>query len=677
MKILILIFVFIVFTIPLHANEKGSEKSNISPTKLDAVKKKLLLKYGESQRFRIAGGVDRVAAVWWEKDGNESDFETFCLENFIADEKNLDQTFLRIERNFEVVNGFTHQINRTLSAPTVLNLGDPLKIDSYFSKVKPQIDYFKNKLAFFIRLNFPHFTLEDKIKHGTGWDRKQWAMVRIGDMFESRIPEEVNNDPDDSSLERRRYFNTYFFYMNRMLTPDRRLLFPDELRLNSHHGLREEIRAQYINSDGFQRQELIYNIILRIIDQSTPVNIINNQDYYWDPQNNLLFTAEGGKYTPIPFESEGNRRYYHFLQAVNRKKKNDPYHPQKPTVMQRTFERSQLPEDRVVQILTAVMSSPEARDVAQLIQKRIGRKLRPYDMWYNGFQAQGTWSEKELNKMLKQKYPTPKSFEDDIVNILLRLGFSEERANFLRTHIAVDPVSTGGHASGAAMRGDKAHLRTVFQNDGLDYKGYRIGMHELGHCVASNLSLYEIDYYFLRGLPTSSFHEGIADLFAYRNIKAQGLGSEDPLEKYMNTLAIFWYVYEKCGNAYTDIKVWHWLYENPQPTADDLKEAVITIAKDVWNQYYAPVFGVKDSPILSIYNHMVSGSLYLYNYALGNISLLQLEDFLLNKDLEKELVRICSTGSLTPDLWIQKAVGSQFSAKPLLKATRAALQFIK
>ena len=74
---------------------------------------------------------------------------------------------------------------------------------------------------------------------------------------------------------------------------------------------------------------------------------------------------------------------------------------------------------------------------------------------------------------------------------------------------------------------------------------------------------------------------------------------------------------------------------------------------------------------------MVSGSLYLYNYALGNTSLLQLEEYLQGKNLEDELVRFCATGRLTPDLWMQTAVGEEFSAAPLLSATRDALAVIK
>ncbi|HOT28994.1 MAG TPA: hypothetical protein PLU72_12475 [Candidatus Ozemobacteraceae bacterium] len=47
-----------------------------------------------------------------------------------------------------------------------------------------------------------------------------------------------------------------------------------------------------------------------------------------------------------------------------------------------------------------------------------------------------------------------------------------------------------------------------------------------------------------------------------------------------------------------------------------MKEAVITIAKDVWNAYYAPVFGIKDSTVLGIYSHMLAYPLYLSDYPL-------------------------------------------------------------
>jgi hypothetical protein len=658
------------------AETDENEKPIITPEFKAGVQAKMLSKYGDSHKIRIDSGVERMASLWWAKDGSQEEFENFCLDNFIVEPELLDKTFHKIEKNFEVIRGHTHQINRFLEAPIVLDLGEPLGIDDFFCKSTPKTDYFDNKLAFFVVLNFPNYSLEDKVHLGKQWDRRQWAAARIGDMFTTRLPTSVKDDESDDSVERQRYFSRYYFYMDRLLTEDQQKLFPEKLRLNCHNGLRGEIRAQYSNRRGLVRQKMIYRVMLRIIDQSIPKVVVNNQELYWEPGTNLVFEEKDDSYHPVSFEPEKNERYRHFLNAVRKKQKLDPYYPKSPSAIQRTFDDRQIPEQEVEQLLVSVLNSAQVGKVARLIEQRIGRKLMPFDIWYNGFQAQGKWSERELDRILLEKYPTPKAFQDDIPRILMHLGFTEARAKFLGAHIVVDPVRVGGHASGAEMRGDNAHLRTVFQKEGLNYKGYRIGMHELGHCVADNLSLYGTDYYFLNGLPTSAFHEGIADLFAYRNIVALGLDNQNSLEKYMNTLAIFWYVYEKSGVALTDIKVWRWLYEHPEATPDQLKQAVITIAKDVWNQYFAPAFGIKDSPVLSIYNHMVSGSLYLYNYALGNISLLQLEEYIKGKDLETELVRICKFGRLTPDLWMQKAVGAKLSSDPLLKATNEALNYI-
>ena len=79
------------------------------------------------------------------------------------------------------------------------------------------------------------------------------------------------------------------------------------------------------------------------------------------------------------------------------------------------------------------------------------------------------------------------------------------------------------------------------------------------------------------------------------------------------------------GVSLVDMQVWKWLYDNPKATKEQLKETVVKAAIDVWNQYYAPVFGVKDSPILAIYSHMIDNPLYLSNYPVGHLIDFQLE----------------------------------------------------
>ena len=61
--------------------------------------------------------------------------------------------------------------------------------------------------------------------------------------------------------------------------------------------------------------------------------------------------------------------------------------------------------------------------VASLIEKRIGRKLEPFDIWYAGFSDNKDYDRDQLDKMLREKYPTPMSFQQDIPNMLRRVGF--------------------------------------------------------------------------------------------------------------------------------------------------------------------------------------------------------------------------------------------------------------
>jgi oligoendopeptidase F len=127
------------------------------------------------------------------------------------------------------------------------------------------------------------------------------------------------------------------------------------------------------------------------------------------------------------------------------------------------------------------------------------------------------------------------------------------------------------------------------------------------------------------------------------------------------------------GVSLVDIGIWKWLYANPGANPESLKEAVNNIAKDIWNRYYAPVLGMKDQPILAIYSHMVNSPLYLPNYAYGHIIEFQLTDYLKDKDFAGEVERMYSLGRLTPQQWMQDAVGSRISVQPILNTINEAL----
>ncbi|RPI24874.1 MAG: hypothetical protein EHM61_15935 [Acidobacteria bacterium] len=656
--------------------------SMISPEKTRSVIDKMTAKFGTEHKARIENGAVRVGELWRKEDGSEKDYEDFCLTEFIADPAGLDKTFSRLEKNFEVLQGHLHQISRALREPLDLDIGPPLPIDHMFAKYSPfahlEEDFFGNKIAFVMILNFPYFTLDQKLSLGENWDRKQWAYAKLGDMFTSRVPADVRQKRSAISVEADNYVSEYNVYMGNLLTADQKTLFPPDLKLISHWGIRDELKAQYAKPDGLERQRIIYRVMQRIIDQSIPKIVVNNDKYRWAPEPNLVYEKRNAGLEKVTSEPEKQVRYEQLLNKFKAEQMLDPYVPKAPTLIERRFnEDRQIPEKEVEKLLLAVVSSPLRQKVAQLIEKRLGRKLEPFDIWYDGFKARGAQAPEELDRIVRQKYPEVTAFQADLPKILQKLGFAGETAEFLSRHIVVDPARGSGHATGAEMRDDKAHLRTR-ATGGLNYKGYNIALHEMGHTVEQVFSLNRIDYYFLRGVPNTAFTEAFAFVFQDRDLDVLGIPSPGREERdALKALDTFWATYEIGGVALVDMKVWRWMYENPKTDPQQLRDAVMRIAREVWNEHYAPVFGVRDVPILAIYSHLIDGAMYLPDYPIGHIISFQIESYLKGKNLGVEMERMCRLGCLTPSLWMEQAVGTPLSTQPLLQAAEQAVGRVK
>lgn len=108
-----------------------------------------------------------------------------------------------------------------------------------------------------------------------------------------------------------------------------------------------------------------------------------------------------------------------------------------------------------------------------------------------------------------------------------------------------------------------------------------------------------------------------------------------------------------------------------------MKEAVLTIAREIWNLYYADVFGKNDETLLAIYSHMIDNPLYLSAYPIGHIIDFQIERQLAGKDFANEVERLFAQGRLTPDLWLRRGVGGPLSVKPLLEASAGAITVLQ
>jgi hypothetical protein len=349
-------------------------------------------------------------------------------------------------------------------------------------------------------------------------------------------------------------------------------------------------------------------------------------------------------------------------------KDTDPYNPEMNTAIMRKFSlEMEISQEEVEELFDSYLKSPQLLKIGALIKERLGRDLKPYDIWYDGFKTRSTIPEDLLTAKTSALYPNPEAFKARMPAILEKMGWSPERASYLASKIVVDPARGSGHAWGAGMKGSVSHLRTRILDKGMDYKGYNIAVHEFGHTVEQTITLYDVDYYMMSGVPNTAFTEAMAYVFQNRDLKLLGMKDENPDKGKMETLDAAWSLMEIMGVGMVEMKFWKWLYQNPGATPVQLKERVLNIALETWNQYFAPVIGVKDSPLLAIYSHMVNDPLYLPNYSYGHVIQFQIEEYLKDKNLTVEIDRMLKQGHLTPQQWMVGAVGSRISVEPLLK----------
>jgi hypothetical protein len=647
----------------------------------------LLAKYGAQQRERIERGLHQVAEFWRAEDGDAAAFEEFVRTNFAGDQASLDTMFNRFQSLLEQLDGHMHEINRAFNQQSDLDLGPVLPFDETFAGYDPSAhvldDFFNNKLAFTVLLKFPLTTLDERLKNGPNWTRRQWAETRLAQRFDKRIPADVNLAIAQAAAASGQYISQYNLWMYHLTDPQGQRLFPPKMRLLSHWNLRDEIKANYSEGQaGLPKQRMIQQVMERIVTQTIPQIVINNPAVDWNPFSNEVkpaaakdsdaTTTEGRAITNAP---EPDTRYAVLLKDFHASRKADPYSPTAPSLIDRRFQEDrEIPEARVKAMLEQVLGSPLAAQTAKLIQTRLGRPLEPFDIWYNGFRPGSKYTEAQLDEMVAKKYPTAEAYQKDIPNLLVKLGFSPDRAQYVANNIIVDPARGSGHAMGSQMRSEKAHLRTRVEKTGMNYKGFNIAVHEMGHNVEQTFSLNDNDYTLLQGVPNTAFTEALAFVFQGHDLELLGLPAPDAKSQAEKTLNDFWSTYEIAGVALVDMSVWHWMYDHPQATPKQLDAATVQISKDIWNHYYAPIFHKNDVVLLGIYSHMIDSFLYLPDYPIGHMIAFQIEEQMKKAGaIGPEFERMAKMGRITPDLWMERATGRPVGPEALLEATKQAL----
>ena len=636
-------------------------------------------RYGDAASQRFLRSVPQAAALWTSQDGTPEEFQQFCLDHFVADSASLAAMAQQLQANLESLWGCFNKISVDLKLPLHVVGPEPTALDEMFGGFDPSAhfddDMYQQKIAFVVVLNFPFYSLDEKDSLGPQWSRQQWAYARLGDLFTSRVPAECNQHLANQLAAADNYISNYNIMMGHLRDDNGNALFPD-MALITHWGLRDELKTHYNEGDsGLMKQRMIYQVMRRIIDQSIPQCVINNDQYEWYPYANKVM--QQGK--EVKLESEPDTRYQYFLDNFHAMQQVDRYNPMYPTAIARAFNRDmEVSYEEIEQLFTTFCSSPMVAQVAKLIEQRLGRKLEPFDIWYDGFKSRSTINEDELTAKTQRLYPDRQAFATQgMPSILRQLGFSKEKADFICSHVTVDPSRGAGHAWESNMRSDNARLRTRIGENGMDYKGYNIAVHEFGHNVEQTITLHDVDNYIMKGVPNTAFTEALAFVFQTRDLDFLGYKDNQADKDALMTLDIFWGCYEIMGVSLVDMYSWHWLYAHPNATVAELKEQVTAIAQQVWNKYYAPILGEKDSPILAIYSHMIDSPLYLPNYPYGHIIEFQLEQQLKGKVVADEIQRIYPVGRLTPQNWMRHAVGSEVSTQPLLEAAAEAIKELK
>lgn len=644
----------------------------------------------EADSAMVVRGAEQVAALWNESDGTEADYLALVSQSYAASHEAKEQLYNRMAFILEQCGQSADMLNNTLQEPTtLLGKGEPTQVDWIISGYSPMAhfaeDMFANKIAHICVLNFPHYTLEEKNALGKNWSRQEWAYARMGDVFSNRVPGSVVANYSQALSEAENYIAGYNIMMHSLRNEQGEPLWTEPMALLSHWNLRDELKSNYAAGDeamrrlGKEKQEMIYQVMLRIIRQEIPQCVINNDQLLWCPiTNHVSGKPDSDIKLKVDVSREPDTRYQQIINIFHAAQQIDAYRSDAPTHVLRTFnEDLEIPMEEIEALFTKLIESDEIKQVAQIIRERLGRELRPYDIWYDGFKSRSTISEDILTRETQNRYPDAKAFEKDMPRMLMDLGFAREKAQEIASHIVVEAARGSGHARPCVGREHPARLRTRVNNKGMDYKGYNIAVHEFGHNVEEVISLYDIDYYTLAGIPNTGFTEASAFLFQERDLQLLGYSSNGQSADAL--FDMIWGMYEIMGVSLVDMRMWQWLYANPKATAADLREAVVQIASEVWNQYYAPVLGEKDSPLLGIYSHMVGYALYLPAYPIGNLVQYQLEEHLAQcgsaEEWAKEYTRIYQQGSLTPDAWMRGAVGKPMSVEPILKAVREVISY--
>ena len=261
---------------------------------------------------------------------------------------------------------------------------------------------------------------------------------------------------------------------------------------------------------------------------------------------------------------------------------------------------------------------------------------------------------RELDAIVAERFPDEDAFDAALPEVLRGLGFGDDEAEFLGTRIDVEVPEARAMRSGRRCPNSQlASHQPVARHPGLGWLRYgdarTWALPRAGdfHASPPSRPAWGAEHRMQKPLPScTSTKPG-------RSLASQVRRSSRRHRRgHQHAQCV-----PDCGTGLAGDSHWRWLYEHPEATPAELRDEVVAEAGRV-GSIRRDRHGDDPYHLMAAYEHSVAYPLYLADYVIGLVMAQQIRTFVEGRDLAEETMRICGISRVTPDAWMQEAVGA-------------------
>jgi hypothetical protein len=637
---------------------------------------KMVEKFGVNNKEDIEIGIREAKRVWNFEKYKEEEFEKFCLENYKKEEETKDELLEKLSEILHLMTGPSQVANKiareNIDSEIKKEVEETDRVLANFNLLtRFNEDLYNYKISALIQLNFGSRYENKEIK-----TRRDWKIYRLGNVGESYIPFEISKRYQDIDMKNTEFLNQYLLNFSNIDFADKDIEFKNNLKLMPHWNIRDYAMSLNDDKNGLKKQRALTEVFERVIKGEIPKKFINSDEYIWKIREDKLINIKTKEEEKV--EYIGVDRWEYFTKLFEITKEMDQYRKEKDYIEYRFKNVRELELERVEKLFEDILTSENVEGIVKLIEKKLNRKVESFDIYQLlNFSEEKKEEKKEEKDDEKEKeklnqYNSLEKLNSKIYDILIKLGFTKEKAEFISKKIIVQKSRSAGHAVPISTLFDVQRLRVKFQDENFDRSNFSTFMHELGHCTEGVISSYFMDHKLLWRIPNTAFTEAIAFNFQYKTDFI--LDNKEKKDDDYKVLSTFWQTYNNVLQAKFEIELYKFLYSQKELNKEIIHENSIRIANELWQKYLEKYFGKNEQALLAGYTHILFCDLYLPDYPIGRVIEYQISKFLKDKNFGTEIERICKIGSIKPDSWMKEAVNEEVSANSLLDDTKNILK---